>query len=275
MEQLQDRVVFITGGAQGIGLGMARAFAAEGSKLVLADIDQAALDQVRTELGAAVYQLDVRDRAGWDAVVSDAESSVGPIDVLCNNAGVGGGASVSTMTFDMWDWVLDVNLGGVVNGIQTVTPRMIARGGGHIVNTGSGAGLAPVGTGGFMYATSKYAVVGLSESMRPDLERRGIGMSVLCPGPVSTDIFQHTESNRPDQRSLTEAQRQNMQRFTDWLRDRGVPPDDVGRMVVAGVKSNALYIHTDRWVEKEVRQRADAIIAAMPADAGSVGTVTP
>src|SRR5206468_2842642 len=153
MEQLQDRVVFITGGAQGIGLGMARAFAAEGSKLVLADIDQAALDQVRTELGAAVYQLDVRDRAGWDAVVSDAESSVGPIDVLCNNAGVGGGASVSTMTFDMWDWVLDVNLGGVVNGIQTVTPRMIARGGGHIVNTGSGAGLAPVGTGGFMYAT--------------------------------------------------------------------------------------------------------------------------
>jgi NAD(P)-dependent dehydrogenase (short-subunit alcohol dehydrogenase family) len=264
MEDLRGKVAFITGGAQGIGLGMARAFRSEGCELVLVDIDKAALDAARAELGAATYELDVRDRDAYEAVVADAEASVGPIAVACNNAGVGGGASVSQMTYAMWDWVLDVNIGGVVNGIQTIVPRMLERGTGHIVNTASGAGLVSTDGTGFMYNASKYAVVGLSESIRYDLDKRGIGVSVLCPGPVATDIFDHTEAGRPDKRELNEKQRASFDKTNRWLREKGTSPDAVGHMVVDGVKANALYIHTDRAVENAVLKRAQRIVAAMP-----------
>lgn len=264
MDDLRGKVAFITGGAQGIGLGMARAFRSEGAELVLVDIDRDALDAARDELGAATYVLDVRDRDAYEAVVTDAEQAVGPIAVLCNNAGVGGGASVTQMTYDMWDWVLGVNIGGVVNGFQTVVPRMVSRGEGHIVSTASGAGLVSTEGTGFMYNASKYAVVGLSESIRYDLEKRGIGVSVLCPGPVATDIFEHTEAGRPDKRELTGKQRESFERTATWLKEKGTPPDAVGHMVVDGVKANAPYIHTDRLLEHAVIKRATRIVAAMP-----------
>jgi NAD(P)-dependent dehydrogenase (short-subunit alcohol dehydrogenase family) len=197
MKDLRGKVAFITGGAQGIGLGMARALKAEGALLALVDIDQAALDAAAKELDAATYVLDVRDRDAYAVVVDDVEANVGPIAILCSNAGVGGGASVTQMTYEMWDWVLGVNNGGVVNGIQTIVPRMVERGEGHVVNTASGAGLVSTDGTGFMYNMSKYAVVGLSECIRHDLAKRGIGVSVLCPGPVATDIFEHTEAGRP------------------------------------------------------------------------------
>jgi NAD(P)-dependent dehydrogenase (short-subunit alcohol dehydrogenase family) len=167
------------------------------------------------------------------------------------------------MSYELWDWVLDVNVGGVVNGIQTVVPRMLERGTGHVVNTASGAGLVP-GGGGFMYGTSKYAVVGLSENMRYDLAKRGIGMSVLCPGPVATEIITRSETGRPDRRPLDDEQRAQLQRTADWLKRKGTPPDEVGWMVVAGIKSNALYIHTDRAVEEGVQKRTRRILDALP-----------
>jgi short-subunit dehydrogenase len=122
--------------------------------------------------------------------------------------------------------------------------------------------------GGFMYATSKYAVVGLSESIRDDLSRRGVGVSVLCPGPVSTNIFVHTEATRPDQRELNASQQRSMERMEQWLRDKGTEPDEVGRMVVEGIRTNALYIHTDRWIEDQLIERTNQIIAAMPSSPG-------
>lgn len=264
MVELRGKVVFITGGAQGIGLGMARAFALEGCALALVDIDEAALAAARDELGASTWVLDVRDRDEYARVVDEVESTLGPIAVLCNNAGVGGGASVTSMTYEMWDWVLGVNNGGVVNGIQTVVPRMVERGEGHVVNTASGAGLVSTDGTGFMYNMSKYAVVGLSECIRHDLAKRGVGVSVLCPGPVATKIFEHTEAGRPDQRSLTPAQQESFDRTNRWLQTKGTSPDAVGHMVVDGVKANALYIHTDRSVANAVLKRAQRIVDAMP-----------
>lgn len=263
MEDLRDKVALITGGAQGIGLGIARALKLEGAAVVLADVEADTLQRAADELSCPSYVLDVRDRERWAEVADDVERTVGPIDVLCNNAGVGGGASVTAMTYELWDWVMDVNVGGVINGIQTVVPRMLERGSGHVVNTASGAGLVPAG-GGFMYVTSKYAVVGLSESMRTDLKKRGVGMSVLCPGPVATDIITRSETGRPDARPLTDEQRTQLQRTADWLKRKGTPPDAVGHMVVDGIKSNALYIHTDRAVEEGVQRRTEKILAALP-----------
>ena len=261
--RLDGKVALVTGGAQGIGLGIARALKLEGATVVLADVEADTLERAAAELSCASYVLDVRDRQRWASVVDDVEQTIGPIDILCNNAGVGGGASVTAMSYELWDWVMDVNVGGVINGIQTVVPRMLERGTGHIVNTASGAGLVP-GGGGYMYGTSKYAVVGLSENLRPDLKKRGIGVSVLCPGPVATDIIMRSETGRPDHRPLTDEQRAQLQRTADWLKRKGTPPDAVGHMVVDGIKSNALYIHTDRAVEDAVKKRTERILAALP-----------
>jgi NAD(P)-dependent dehydrogenase (short-subunit alcohol dehydrogenase family) len=267
MDDLRDKVAFVTGGAQGIGLGIARALQLEGARVVLADVEADTLANTAADLSCPSFVLDVRDRERWAAVADEVERTVGPIDILCNNAGVGGGASVTAMTYELWDWVMDVNVGGVINGIQTVVPRMLQRGSGHIVNTASGAGLVP-GSGGYMYGASKYAVVGLSENLRIDLKKRGIGVSVLCPGPVATDIITRSETGRPDQRSLDDEQRAQLQRTADWLKRKGVPPDAVGHMVVDGIKANALYIHTDRAVEEGVKKRTERILAALPPDGG-------
>jgi NADP-dependent 3-hydroxy acid dehydrogenase YdfG len=263
VEDLRGKVVLITGGAQGIGLGIARAMKLEGAEVVLADVEADTLQRAADELSCASHVLDVRDRERWASVVDDVERVIGPVDVLCNNAGVGGGASVTAMSYELWDWVMDVNVGGVINGVQTVVPRMLERGSGHVVNTASGAGLVPAG-GGFMYVTSKYAVVGLSESMRTDLKKRGVGMSVLCPGPVATDIITRSETGRPDGRPLSDEQRAQLQRTADWLKRKGTPPDAVGHMVVDGIKSNALYIHTDRAIEDGFKKRVEKILGALP-----------
>jgi NAD(P)-dependent dehydrogenase (short-subunit alcohol dehydrogenase family) len=265
MEDLQGKVALVTGGAQGIGLGIARALTAEGAKVVVLDVEAEPMARAADELSCASYELDVRDRDRWREVVDDVEASIGPVDILCNNAGVGGGASVSAMTYELWDWVMDVNVGGVINGIQTVVPRLLARGTGHVVNTASGAGLVSGGGGGgFMYGTSKFAVVGLSENMRPDLAKRGIGMSVLCPGPVATDIIIRSETGRPDGRPLTDEQRAQLQKTDDWIKRKGTPPDEVGWMVVNGIKSNAAYIHTDRVVEEGIQKRTRRILESLP-----------
>jgi NAD(P)-dependent dehydrogenase (short-subunit alcohol dehydrogenase family) len=188
MEDLAGRTAFITGGANGIGLGIARAFARAGAKLALADVDAPALAQAQAELAketeVETFVLDVRDRAAYARAADDVEARLGPVSLLFNNAGIALALPPAAMTFESWDYALGINLGGVVNGIQTFLPRMLARGGGgHVVNTASGAGLAAPGSG-FLYHTAKFAVVGLSESLRFELLGAGFGVSVLCPGPV-------------------------------------------------------------------------------------------
>ena len=276
MERIDGKTAFITGGSRGIGLGIARAFAAEGAKLALVDLDKASLDAARGELGKVTsvetFVLDVRDRAAYARVADEVEARLGPVSILCNNAGVAGGTDVTHMTYELWDWVIGINLNGVINGIQTFVPRMIKRKSpAHVVNTASGAGLVAAGSG-FLYTTSKFAVVGLSESLRSELETFGIGVSVLCPGPVATNIIKNTAviqaalPNQP-QTALTpeqiEIRDKRLAVATNFLAN-GVPPDEVGRMVLSGVKANRLHIITDRIIEGALEARSKALLAALP-----------
>jgi NAD(P)-dependent dehydrogenase (short-subunit alcohol dehydrogenase family) len=271
MTEIANRTTLITGGAQGIGLGMARAFAKAGARLALIDIDDVALTAARKELSLLTdlrtYALDVRDREGYELVAQEVEVSLGQVTILCNNAGVAPGRTmIRDMSYPTWDWALGINLGGVVNGIQTFVPGMIGGGGGHIVNTASAAGVvvpgpAAGGGSGYLYHTAKYAVVGLSESLRNELAEFSIGVSVLCPGAVATDILDNTLGTRPSNvaRPIDEIWRQRRASIA-----RGLHPDAVGQLVVEAVQENRLYIHTDRTVEDFVRARAETIVAAMP-----------
>lgn len=269
MEWLGGRVAFITGGAQGIGLGIARALAREGVKLAIADIDLAALEAAKAELSALTptetFVLDVRDRERFAAVADEAEARLGPVSLLFNNAGVAGGASVAEMTYEMWDWVIGVNLTGVVNGVQTFVPRMIARGGdGHIVNTASGAGLVVIGSG-VMYSTAKFGVVGMSEGLRNALRKRGIGVSVLCPGFVATGIAGNSAALKPAvDRPKPANPARNASPGADMLAG-GSSPDEAGELVLAAIKADRLYIYTDDEIAPHLERRHQELIEALEA----------
>jgi NAD(P)-dependent dehydrogenase (short-subunit alcohol dehydrogenase family) len=272
MERIDGKTAFITGGARGIGLGIARVFAREGAKLALVDIDEAALNAARAELGertsVVTFGLDVRDREAYARVADETETRLGQVSILCNNAGVAGATDAAHMTYAHWDWVMGVNLNGVINGIQTFVPRMIEHKiKAHIINTASGAGL--FAAGGLQYVTSKFAVVGLSEALRGELKRFGIGVSVLCPGPVATSILQNTLAfpgrphiaMTPEEIEMSD---KGMEQFSAFLA-KGVTPDEVGRMVLAGVKANRLHIITDRAMGDFITARTKALLDAMPA----------
>ncbi len=165
----------ITGGANGIGLGMAKVFAREGARVVIADVRQDSLDQalsVLPEGRAHAIRLDVSDRTAFAAAAEEVERTIGPVDLLCNNAGVNLFAPIDESTYEDWDWILGVNLWGVVNGVQAFAPRMKARGRGHIVNTASMASFL-AGPAAGVYTTAKFAVRGLSESLRLSLALHG------------------------------------------------------------------------------------------------------
>jgi NAD(P)-dependent dehydrogenase (short-subunit alcohol dehydrogenase family) len=271
MTDVKGRTAFITGGANGIGLGIARAFGRAGAKLALADLDVAALAHAKAELAALTaveaVELDVRDRAAYARAADEVERALGPVSLLFNNAGVAGGAPAHKLTYELWDWAIGINLYGVINGVQTFLPRMVARGaGGHIVNTASGAGLAATGNG-VLYSTAKYGVVGLSETLHLELAAAGIGVSVLCPGPVATDILARTARVQPAERAPSEEERKLVaQRLALATRilQAGVSPDTVGEMVLDAVVGNRLYIHTDRIMAYAIEARAKALLAAMP-----------
>lgn len=273
MTDVQGRTAFITGGANGIGLGMARALAGAGAKLALVDLDAEALQRARAELGAITQVftavLDVRDRPAYARVADEAEAALGPVSILVNNAGVAGGAPADRLTYELWDWGMGINLGGVINGVQTFLRKMVERGqGGHIVNTASGAGLAAT-TSGVLYCTAKFAVVGMSECLHAELSPAGIGVSVLCPGPVATDIIRHSLDSAPkseEPQSEEQARRaaERRAKMTRFLQ-QGVSIDDVGAMVLEAIRHNGLYIHTDRMMADPIVKRSKALLDAMPA----------
>jgi NAD(P)-dependent dehydrogenase (short-subunit alcohol dehydrogenase family) len=272
MTDVKGRTAFITGGANGIGLGIARAFARAGARLAIADLDAAALERAKAELQAVTpvetIVLDVRDRDSYARAAEAVERKPGPVSLLFNNAGVASGAPAHKLTYDLWDWIIGINLYGVINGVQTFLPRMVRRGeGGHIVNTASGAGLAATASG-VLYCTAKFAVVGMSEALNLELASDGIGVSVLCPGPVATAIIARSAAARPDGgESLTEEQRKNAEEhialMTKFL-EEGVSAERVGEMVLAAVLNNSLYIHTDRIMVEPIKARTKAILDAMP-----------
>ncbi|MFV3126693.1 SDR family oxidoreductase [Niveispirillum sp. KHB5.9] len=269
MTDIANRTAFITGGANGIGLGIARSLAGAGAKLALVDLDSDALDRAKAELGKVTEVftavLDVRDRDAYARVAGDVEAQLGPVSILVNNAGVAGGAPAPKLTYELWDWGIGINLDGVINGIQTFLPGMAARGdGGHIVNTASGAGLV-ARTGGVLYCTAKFAVVGMSEALGAELEPQGIGVTVLCPGPVATDIIDRTLAIHPAKtvKPMAPEVLARLEEKKKYLAG-GVSPDAVGVMVRDAILGNRLYVHTDRTVIGMIEERSKALLEAMP-----------
>ncbi|CAG4896576.1 SDR family NAD(P)-dependent oxidoreductase [Paraburkholderia saeva] len=272
MTDVKGRTAFITGGGNGIGLGIARSLAREGVKLALADIDAAGLARAKAELqgitSVEAFQLDVRDRDAYAETAEAVERALGPVTLLFNNAGVAGASPVGKLTYDLWDWYIGINLHGVINGVQTFLPKMLKGGqGGHIVNTASGAGLVAANAG-VLYTTSKFGVVGMSEALSAELGLIGIGVSVLCPGPVATDIVQRSMDAAPKaDASLSEAQErrvtEGVAQAIQYLK-QGVSIDEVGAMVLKAIQENSLYIHTDRQAEALIKARTKALLDAMP-----------
>jgi len=241
---VRARGAVVTGGASGIGRAMALALARDGARVVVADVDERGMDdvvhQVRARGGEAVaVRTDVSDRDQVQALAGRAFEAFGDVHVLCNNAGVVTHGGLETATHRDWQWVLGVNLWGVIHGIEAFVPRMIAqKAGGHIVNTASMAGLiATRGLG--VYNTSKYAVVGLSETLAKDLKPYRIGVSVLCPMGVDTQI-RAAGRNRPE--SLKNAQEIAAEPVE--LIGRTLAPETVSEMVMAAIRDDRLYIIT-------------------------------
>ncbi|GAA0285724.1 SDR family oxidoreductase [Alteraurantiacibacter aestuarii] len=271
MENLTGKVAFITGGASGIGLGMAKAFLAEGMKVALADWSDDHIAKARAELSGnnAVFfvKANVADRTSLKAAVDQTLEHFGKIHVLCNNAGVNGGGTAASPDFDAWDKAIAVNLGGVVNGTKIVAPIIREQGeGGHIVNTSSMAGMVPL-PGLAAYSTAKYAVRGFSESLRIQLAEKGIGVSCLFPGATRTALVPLPE----DDPTIDEG---NAPQFLKDLWDamRGaIDPEDTGRAVVEAIKENRFYIFTNREFLDEVKQRHREIEDAFPSDEATPG----
>ncbi|ANZ40831.1 hypothetical protein BBK82_37465 [Lentzea guizhouensis] len=256
MRDWTGSVAFITGGAQGIGLGIARALGKRGVRLALADVDEEALASSAGELAAEV-PLDVRDRVAFAAAADRVEAALGPVDLLFNNAGIVPFSVPAELTYDKWDLSLAVNLTGVVNGVQTFLPRMIRRGAGHIVNTSSAAGL--VADPNVLYATAKAAVVALSESLRLTVAKHGVDVSVLCPGPVDTEIVRNTRSFDP-----TVALHDDYVPAVDAFLRSGPGIDEVGEMVVAGMEARSPWIFTGDEVRPHLEERLAAFLRALP-----------
>lgn len=264
MAEWNRSTAFITGGGQGIGLGIARALAKRGARIALCDIDESALAASKDELSSLTevetFVLDVRDRSAFAATADRAEDALGPVDLLFNNAGIAPYTSLPRLRYEQWDLVLDVNLGGVVNGVQTFLPRMIERGtGGYVVNTASGAGL--VGGPNVLYTTSKYAVVGLSESLMLAAAKYGIAVSVLCPAAVATNILHNTDVLGAE---AGLGQRTDAREDTESYLSSGLSIDVVGEMVLAGMEAKAPWILTDDEIRPYVQMRMEGLLASFP-----------
>jgi NAD(P)-dependent dehydrogenase (short-subunit alcohol dehydrogenase family) len=261
MDPFSGRVAVITGGAGGIGMALARAFAARGAKLVLADIDEAALARSAAELrggGATVHTVraDVGDRAEVDALADATHRQYGAVHIVCNNAGIALFGEIAQATHKDWEYTMRVNFWGVAHGVEVFVPRLIAQGdGGHIVNTASMAGLVGMQWLG-LYCASKFAVVGLTEALNRELAPHGIGVSVLCPMIVQTNINANSLRMRP-------ATLRNPG-HTDAPPDiedgtmvgSVIQPDEVARRVVRAIERKDLYILTHAEQREILKRRA-------------------
>ncbi|SPT50146.1 SDR family oxidoreductase [Actinomadura madurae] len=265
----EGRTAFVTGGARGIGLGIVRALLRRGANVAIADISADALGGAADALGLPAerlrcYRLDVADRVQYAEVATRVAADLGEVTLLFNNAGVIDSISPARATYDMWDYVMGINLNGVYNGIQTFLPGMLASGRGcHIVNTSSEAGLIAAGSG-FLYHTSKFAVAGLSEAMRDELDHHGIGVSLLFPGPVATSIVENTRRLRPAE-APTHSGRvtQLLDAAHQHLNQDGAAPDGVGEVVLDAVERNVRYIATRNESQELLARRNKEIGAAM------------
>ena len=268
MKELNDKVAFVTGAASGIGLGIATALAQVGVKVMLADIEKTALDKAveglrRTNAAVDGVVADVSLRSALEDAAAKTTARFGKVHILVNNAGVGGEGPFERTSNAGWDWVLGVNLWSVIYGFQTFVPLMRQHGeGGHIVSTSSMAGL--ITSPGVQYAVSKFGVVALSESTRGELAQHNIGVSVLCPGYIRTNIvdsarnlpdrFPNVNARRPADAVRSPAVAQLIATLHKRIAE-GIDPLYVGELVREAIEANELYIFTDTEFEPMVEAR--------------------
>jgi len=271
MENLQGKVAVITGGASGIGWAVARRAAAEGMKVVIADIEEGALKQAERELtsqgtDAIAVATDVADAASVRELRERALRRYGAVHLVHNNAGVGGGGPIWEVPEEDWRWIMGVNLWGVIHGVATFVPLLMEQGEGHVVNTASIAGLT---TAPFIgpYNATKQAVVAISETLYKDLEAAGVsgvGVSVLCPGFVQTRIAD-AGRNRPDWAPARDVENAEEVRATiQDLVDGGIPPSVVADMVLDAVRTDTFYIRTHPELDAAIRTRFEDILGGRP-----------
>jgi len=267
MKDLAGKTAFVTGGASGIGLGIATSLAQAGVKVMLCDIEQAALNEALAGLRAtnadvSAVRADVSLKHELQKAAEATIDAYGEVHIVVNNAGVGGGGGYGAWTDASWEWTIDVNLMGVIWGVEIFGPLIERHGqGGHIVNTASIAGL--LSASGNAYNVTKYGVVALSEGLRVELAPRGIGVSVLCPGFIKTRITDSAR-NRPD-RFPDERGASQQGAEAAWLEnvrarvDAGIDPRYVGELVREGIEGDWPYIFTDAEFEPLIEMRFAAI----------------
>jgi len=262
LPDLAGKVAVVTGGASGIGKGIAAQLVAEGARVVIADFQRDAMEAAAAEIGAAGVLTDVIDPASVDALAAAVLDRYGAVHVICNNAGIGPLAPVADLTLDDWRWMIGVNLWGVIHGVHTFLPILKRnRDGGHIVNTASMAGLV-AGPRLGAYAAAKYGVVGLSEVLAAELaaDNSRVGVSVLCPGTVHTNIGTSSR-NRPA--DLPDAGFKDIDiELEDNPRYRWIYPADAGAVVVRAIKRGDLYALTHPDWYPMVAARHEAIAEA-------------
>ena len=268
MMELKGKVAAVTGAASGLGRAMALAYAAEGMHVALADVDQQGLEKTRAQLDprgikSVSMRVDVSKAPEVEAFAEKCARELGAVHLVCNNAGVALSGPVWETSEAEWQWILGVNLLGVVHGVRAFARRLIAQDEGHIVNTASVAGLiSPPGMGA--YCVSKHGVVTLSEALHHDLRERGsrVGVSVLCPAYVATGIA-NSDRNRPPGASITEKSAERLAKeaaLKKAVASGKLSADDVARAVVAAVKENRFYVLTHPAIKSAVRARMEDVL---------------
>ena len=275
MKEVSGKVAFITGGASGLGLAMAKSFTGAGMKVAIADVQEDALTAAQETFGESnaeviTIKVDVTDRLALEAAADETEAAFGKIHVVCNNAGVAASGNIKDHSYQDWDWLMGVNVGGVINGIQVFTHRILSHGeGGHIVNTASMAGLLPIATLS-VYNTSKFAILGVSEAIAQDLAEFNVGVSVLCPGFVNTNIFT-SERNRPAAFGGEEASSFDLPEVSSLASDVSsqevgfdsmIEASMVGDMVLHAIQTNEMYIFSHPEFQEAVTERHQGMLDA-------------
>ena len=279
MKDFAGRTAFVTGGAHGVGVGIARNLLNQGCKVAIVDIREDAIEAALAGLASRDVmgvQLDVASREGFREAADKVEAELGPVSLLFNNAGVNLFQTIENSSYDDWDWVLGVNFNGVINGVMTFAPRMKARSlsgevkGGHITNTASMAAFIAAGAPG-IYNTAKFAVRGLSYSLRHSMYQYGIGVSVVCPGLVKSYIYA-SDDVRPDalKGEMKPVDRAAVERLAG-IHEFGMEPDVIGARILDGIRENRANIFTHPDHKDELREIFDEILADYrdyPEDAG-------